>query len=137
MKSPSLIKWIAKLVDVGGTLAGRNRNEQTEILINYLNAARQLWPQAHHSRTHYYTWYPTGIEVLLEVFPNVFQRVVVKHGQMFTTENFVERMPPVKDYTIDGDIPWEKQGYKPYTSGAGRRLLIKNLQNLLPPIGDE
>lgn len=137
VKSPSLIKWIAKLVDVGGTLAGRNRSEQTEILISYLNAVRELWPEAIRKRTEYYTWYPTGIEVVLEVFPNVFQRVVLNHGQMFTVENFVGQMGPVKNYSIEGDIPWQKEGYKPYSSGAGRRLLIKNLQNLLPPVTEE
>jgi hypothetical protein len=72
--------------------------------------------------------------VLLEIFPNVYKRVMVKHGSMFTKENFMNRMEPIKDYAVVGDIPWGKEGYKSYTSGAGRNLLTRSLQNQLPPI---
>jgi DGQHR domain-containing protein len=134
VKSPTLIGWISKIVDVGGVLAGRSRNEQTEILVNYLNAAKEIWPDAYDDRTEYYVWYPSGIQVLLDIFPNVYQRVMSKHGPMFTRENFVDRMEPIKGYALVGEIPWSKEAYKPYTSGAGRNLLTRSLQNLLPPI---
>ena len=134
VKAPSLIGWISKLVDVGGVLAGRSRNEQTEILINYLNAVKELWPDAYSSRADYYVWHASGLQVLLEIFPNVYQRVMAKHGSMFTKEKFADRMEPIKDYTVAGDIPWGKEGYKPFTSGAGRNVLTRSLQNLLPPI---
>jgi DGQHR domain-containing protein len=134
VRAPTLIGWISKIVDVGGDLAGRSRNEQTEILISYLNAVKEMWPDAYANRTEYYVWYPSGIQVVLEIFPNVYKRVMVKYGSMFTKENFMDRMEPIKDYAVVGEIPWGKEGYKPYTSGAGRNLLTRSLQNQLPPI---
>lgn len=70
----------------------------------------------------------------LEIFPNFYKRVMVKYGSMFTKENFMDRMEPIKDYVVVGDIPWGKEGYKPYMSGEGRNLLTRSLQNQLPPI---
>jgi DGQHR domain-containing protein len=133
VKAPSLIIWVSRVVDVGGILAGRSRNEQTEILLTYLNAVKEIWPEAYRSRNDYYIWYPSGLQVLLEIFPNVYQRVIMKYGPMLIKENFVDRMGPVKEFSIQGDLPWDKEAYKPYTSGAGRNLLIRSLQNKLPP----
>ncbi len=134
VNAPGLINWIAELVDVGGDLAGRNRNEQTEILLNYLNAVKELWPQAYEERKDYFIWYPSGLEVLLKIFPNVYRRVMLRYGSMFTVDHFIDRMQPIKDFAIEGDIPWEKQAYRPYTSGAGRVVLVRSLLNALPPL---
>lgn len=133
INSPSLIVWVTKLVDLGGLLQGKSRNDQTEIIINFLNAFKDVFPYTHSSQKEYILWKPSGIQIMFELFSNVFQRVLFKKGADFTKDNFAEAIEPIKNFTIEGNVPWENEVYVPYTSGAGRSRLIKILQNELPP----
>jgi len=133
VKSPSLIKWITPLVDLGGRLQSKNRNDQTQIIINYLKAFKEVFPYAYEEQKEYYLWKPSGIQVMFQLFNNVWERLILRHGSDTSVTNFIEAIEPIKNYAIDGSIPWAKEPYAPYTSGAGRNLLIKKLQNELPP----
>jgi DGQHR domain-containing protein len=131
-----LADFIKSHITSGGKLYGRPIAEQSKILEAYFAALQLTWPDAWGSKNHRLTA-PLGLEVLLDVFPEVKHRVDLHHAGQYTAANFASMMEPLQGAdvalaaNIEVELTWEKGTLQFAANQAGRTTLESRMKDLL------
>lgn len=131
-----LAEFLRPHVTSGGKLHGHNPAQQAKIFKEFFGGAAKNWPSAWGHKRHRLSA-PLGIEILLNIFPDLKHRCDLYHGGQYTTDTFAEVMKPLVDAEIKLPggpfvvLTWESGDIQVFGNQAMRNLLVKRLRDVL------
>lgn len=133
--------WILPHVGNGGILFNKTPAQQCQILKNYLNACKQLWPEAWGSTDHILTK-ATGVEIMSSILREVIHRCNLNEGKQTSIAAFKGQMQVLKDNEVellpDFKVPvdWRSQNFGRFTNKGSKTHIRKLLVNILQAADD-
>lgn len=122
---------IAPLFERGQRLAFLPPDVQLSRLINFLSAVAAIFPEAWGNNKSYRLTAAAGFEVIMGLFERAHQRArAMRSSESPTKEDFMRALEPIKHVADWHGEAFKKSGF---TGSAGRKILLKELLDELPP----
>lgn len=128
---------VTGLLAPGGCLHNKNQAERKRILIAYLNAIKELFPDAwaDDKGKSYALLQTSGLQMVIGLLPDVILRCDFSEGFSYTTETFKRQLEPLGDAALIGE--WKRSVVDDYLSTSVKRKMfmgqLKELLKVKPP----
>lgn len=122
----------------GGCLHSKTDAERKGILVAYLEAVRQSFPDAwtDSDAESYSLLQPAGLQIMLSILPDAMSRCDFSEQFNYTAETFERQLKPLVDSSLLGS--WRRAAVEdPLSTQAKRKLLLGQLKELMkvkPPV---
>lgn len=137
IKTNQLLPVIKGLLVPGGCLHEKSLAERKRILIDYLTAVEQTFPEAwaDTKRKNYALLLPTGLQIMISLLPDIMQRCDFYESFTYNTTTFSRQLEPLGSLALLGD--WAKSAVEDSISVAPRRAMflgqLKEALRVRPP----
>ncbi len=128
ISSVTLSTYIRPIIGADGQLVEKNENQRVQILRNYFQAYKELYPQAWSSKVHVLTK-TIGLHVMCGVFSRVYQRCERYEGQQTTVEAFKNQL---RGLTTVKELDWNSNSFGVLSNRKGMESLRRAILKLLP-----
>ena len=132
IKTNQLLEPIKTMLDAGGCLHDKTHAERKRILVAYLKAWRQTFPEAcaDDTRHDYALLQPVGIQISLALLSDIMLRCDFYEAFNYNVETLVRQMSMLADMALLGK--WQRKIVEPHIAVSARRLaFLKQIkQNL-------
>lgn len=122
----------------GGCLHSHTKAERKRILIAFLEAVKQSFPDAwaDPDAKSYSLLQTAGLQIMLSLLPDAMQRCDFLEQFSYTADTFEQQLKPLVDSSLLGS--WRKAAVEdPLSTQAKRKLLLGQLKELMkvkPPV---
>jgi DGQHR domain-containing protein len=123
---------IMGLLVPGGSLYAKSNAERQRIIIAYLDAVRQSFPDAWADTDveSYSLFQPAGLQIMLGLLPDAMQRCDFSEQFNYTKETFERQLKPLAESSLLGQ--WRRAAVEDALSTqAKRKLLLGQLKELM------
>jgi len=140
IKTNQLMKVIKGLLLPGGCLHDKTHAERKRILIAYLEAVMDTFPEAwsDYNRTEYSLVQPASLQVMFSLLPDVMQRCDFFEGFSYNRDTLTRQLEPLRDIALLSG--WKKSAVEvPMSVDVKRKMFLAQLKEALrlkAPIGD-
>ena len=127
-----LVPVVKGLVSPGGCLSAKNGSERRSIMISYLQAVKEIFPDAwvDTKRVKYSLVSPTALQIMIALLPDVMTRCDFHEGFVYNEKTFEAQLEPLKNLTLLGS--WSKSSVEESISVKPRReALLGELREAL------
>lgn len=128
ISSVTLSTYIRPIIGLDGPLNEKNENQRVQILLNYFQAFREIYPQAWGSKAHVLTK-TTGLYVMCGLFSRAYQRVERYEGGQATVQAFKRQLQDLISVSILG---WSSERFGSMTNRKGMEALRRAILRILP-----
>jgi len=141
--STALTKELKHVIGVDGPMQHLTELQQLIILKNYLNAWKDLYPNAwdETTRDKYVLTKSMGLTIILRLFSRFYRRCVLYQGDKHEIINFKNEINPllktdipIDEYSIPLD--WSSENFGKMSSGKGINNLVRILLGIIPEQGN-
>jgi DGQHR domain-containing protein len=131
---------IAPYTQIGGVLHNKTPNQQATILIDYLKAIRNTWPEAWGDNKRSTLTKTFGLEVMFGAFGDAKHRCDLNEGRQYTEETFTRQLEALKGAKLqmskelgggDIDLNWRSGPFAILSNKVGRAFIRKGIQDVL------
>jgi DGQHR domain-containing protein len=132
IKVNQLSPVVIGFLQAGGCLYSKSNAERKRILIAYLEAVKQSFPDAwaDSDAEDYSLLQTAGLQIMLNLLSDAMQRCDFSEQFTYTSETFQRQLKPLVDSALLGS--WRKAAVEEALSlGAKRKLLLGQLKELM------
>jgi DGQHR domain-containing protein len=123
---------ISGLLSAGGCLHDKNQADRKNLLIAYLEAIKETFQEAWDDgkAQSYSLLQPSGIQMMLELLPDVMTRCDFLEGFTYTAATFKKQLAPLADSALLAG--WKKNAIEDALSTAAKRkMFLGELKQIL------
>jgi DGQHR domain-containing protein len=137
VKTNQLLPVIKGLLLPGACLHDKNPAERKRILVEYLKAVAETFPDAwaDEKKTHYALLLPTGLQIMLSLLPDVMARCDFYENFTYNVQTFKRQLEPLVALALLGN--WSKSTVEGSISVKPRRAMflgqLKEALRVKPP----
>ena len=132
IKTNQLLDPLKTMLVASGCLHDKTQAERKRILVAYLKALRQTFPEAwsDDTRQDYALLQPVGIQISLALLPDIMLRCDFYESFSYNVDTLSRQMTMLGDMALLGK--WHRQVVEPHIAVAARRLaLLKQIKENL------
>ncbi|MHA1221954.1 MAG: DGQHR domain-containing protein [Candidatus Heimdallarchaeaceae archaeon] len=141
INQPTLQKLVNKVISEDGPIFSWNKAQQTDVIKNYLNAWKRVYPDAWNKQTRekYVLTKAMGITIIFHLFERFFNRCSLYENN-HSIEAFENQIKLLKDVEIligteAISLDWDRERFGKMSSGKGIRALTRHILRSIPQSG--
>jgi hypothetical protein len=128
ISSVTLSTYIKPLIGLDGPLYEKNENQQVQILKNYFQAFKEIYPEAWGSKVHVLTK-TLGLYVICGVFGRVYKRCERYESGNTTVDAFKNQL---RSLMLVKELDWNSERFGAMTNRKGMEALRRAVSRVLP-----
>jgi DGQHR domain-containing protein len=128
ISSVTLSTYIRPIIGLDGPLYEKNENQRVQILRNYFQAYKDIYPQAWGSKIHVLTK-TLGLHVMTGLFARVYKRCERYEGGNTTVDAFKNQL---QNLVSVKELDWNSDRFGSMTNRKGMEALRRAILRVLP-----
>ena len=128
ISSVTFSSYLRPIIGLDGSLNEKNENQQVQILRNYFQAFKEIYPQAWGSKIHVLTK-TLGLYVLCGIFSQAYKRVERYEGNQASLDAFKRQLQDLASVKI---LDWSSDRFGSMTNRKGMEALRRAILRIIP-----